>query len=131
MSLTWSETPKTDFLVTMLIFSSSFSVNCLPCHFCVYSCQLHVCPSDKQCGGTVGSSGPQNAKTKRIVLNRCHAVLYIMIIPATPPCPEDEFRCKGFYGKSSICVPQVKLCDGHDDCGDGSDEKGCTTPPSK
>ena len=32
----------------------------------------------------------------------------------------DEFSCVNLY-----CVPDIVVCDGHDDCGDGSDEAGC------
>jgi len=36
-------------------------------------------------------------------------------------CTEQEFECV----HSSGCVPLMKICDGEDNCGDGSDEWGC------
>ncbi|BFZ09081.1 hypothetical protein BsWGS_12120 [Bradybaena similaris] len=36
-------------------------------------------------------------------------------------CLGRQFSCKGI----KKCVPLVKVCDGHDDCGDNSDEHGC------
>ena len=37
-------------------------------------------------------------------------------------CPKSHFLCT-----NDICVTGSVLCDGNDDCGDGSDEtKGCT-----
>ncbi|XP_075247716.1 mucin-6-like [Convolutriloba macropyga] len=44
-------------------------------------------------------------------------------------CAPDEFMCSGdnYVPKyTGLCIPLDKVCDGHDDCGDGSDE-----PPFK
>ena len=40
-----------------------------------------------------------------------------MLLSAVGPCDVTEFMCNN--GK---CVPSLNLCNGVDDCGDGSDE---------
>ncbi|KAM9766019.1 low-density lipoprotein receptor-related protein 3 isoform 2-T2 [Menidia menidia] len=40
-------------------------------------------------------------------------------------CQSDEFLCGN--GK---CVPRAWRCNAHDECGDGTDERGCPPPPS-
>lgn len=35
-------------------------------------------------------------------------------------CDEGEFLCAGGH-----CILYLHRCDGHDDCGDFSDERGC------
>lgn len=38
-----------------------------------------------------------------------------------PGCAADSFKCA-----SGKCIPNAQMCDGKDDCGDGSDEGSCS-----
>lgn len=45
-----------------------------------------------------------------------------------PPLPSTEHKCNAssqFLCNSGRCVAEALLCNGQDDCGDGSDERGC------
>lgn len=45
-----------------------------------------------------------------------------------PPLPSTEHKCNAssqFLCSSGRCVAEALLCNGQDDCGDGSDERGC------
>ncbi|XP_019368784.1 PREDICTED: CD320 antigen [Gavialis gangeticus] len=43
------------------------------------------------------------------------------------PCPEHEFRC----APGGACFPRTWLCDGHDDCDHGEDERDCAAPSAE
>ena len=48
------------------------------------------------------------------LINICNFHLFFKI----SDCRDDQFTCK-----NELCVSQEMVCDGNDDCGDGSDEK--------
>ena len=48
----------------------------------------------------------------------CLINIVILYIPSV--CQKDEFKCN-----NSLCVPMMKICDGENDCSDGSDEHSC------
>ncbi|XP_068939311.1 SCO-spondin-like [Petaurus breviceps papuanus] len=54
----------------------------------------------------------------RVELLGCNPVS----IPTVPPCPGNEFHCA-----NGVCIPPEAMCNGVEDCGDGSDEKDCAT----
>lgn len=45
-------------------------------------------------------------------------VVVVMFDTAVEVCPANYFECE----TSGECVPERWICDGQDDCGDGSDE---------
>lgn len=58
---------------------------------------------------------------------RQHNILNLLACPtpgcATSGCGEGQMSCQ-----SGHCLPLSLLCDGQDDCGDGTDEEGCPCP---
>lgn len=55
-----------------------------------------------------------------IYLEQLFSYLHI-IFSAEPTCSATEFQCK-----SGRCIPATFKCDAENDCGDFSDETGCT-----
>lgn len=47
----------------------------------------------------------------------CDVLLFPFSIAGTPQCAPDQFLCG-----NGRCIGQRKLCNGANDCGDGSDE---------
>ena len=54
----------------------------------------------------------------------CSLVIQCNEVPISiscPDCPENGFRCD----KSKLCIDSFSVCDGKNDCDDGSDERNC------
>lgn len=59
----------------------------------------------------------------------CSALLLVLLAPAVEPVPAcriSEYPCR-----NNRCVRLDRYCDGHDDCGDSSDEPAYCTGNSK
>ena len=48
-------------------------------------------------------------------------LFHFVYVLANRSCPGDLFRCKNYN-----CIPSLWRCDGDNDCGDNSDEDGCS-----
>ena len=61
--------------------------------------------------------------TKMVIKSlNCISQLYLFLALMKTNCPKTHFTCDNMK-----CVRGSVLCDGEDDCGDGSDEvKGCS-----
>uniref|UniRef100_A0A668AC01 Low density lipoprotein receptor-related protein 8, apolipoprotein e receptor n=1 Tax=Myripristis murdjan TaxID=586833 RepID=A0A668AC01_9TELE len=75
----------------------------------------------------------ENQCHARPTVNRfLHQALCLLLLPDNKAhkqggragaCPSKDFQCRN--GK---CMAPIYVCDGDDDCGDGSDEEKCSTP---
>ena len=63
---------------------------------------------------TVGKSPLSRIALDDIAMLHCHDT-------APAACTSEEFTCTA----STRCIPEYKVCNGIQDCGDGSDEQGC------
>ena len=46
-------------------------------------------------------------------------LLYCPCLPLAPVCEDNQLLC------DNRCLESYQLCDGHQDCSDGTDEQGC------
>lgn len=78
-------------------------------------------------GGMKGREGVLVPLGFRASLGPYSSVLSLPACPvlgcAAPGCGEGQMTCS-----SGHCLPLALLCDGQDDCGDGTDERGCPCP---
>ncbi|KAM9689007.1 CD320 antigen [Trichechus inunguis] len=71
-------------------------------------CSIELCAQDGRCPPPTGCLGGQGKSP-----HNC----------SPQPCPADELRC----ALGGACIPLTWRCDGHRDCPDSSDERGCGT----
>ena len=58
----------------------------------------------------------------RLAIVVCSAYVCFFSLVPTPACPIDEYDCDG---TGYQCIPDDDVCDGTDDCYNGSDEDNC------
>ena len=61
-----------------------------------------------------------------ILINRHNVSFALLHIIVGYVCQPGKFECAGTDAiEGDGCIPEIYLCDGHEDCKDGHDEKGC------
>ncbi|KAI4883346.1 hypothetical protein NFI96_011192, partial [Prochilodus magdalenae] len=106
-------------------------------HMCLLEQGVVAAPQDCVTNGFVGDCGPSCLKilnkfspcNLRLISHLPHDQGYPMRDSAylikqaadAKACPAKEFQCR-----NRLCVAPTFVCDGDDDCGDGSDEEKCT-----
>ncbi|XP_022097591.1 uncharacterized protein LOC110982961 isoform X2 [Acanthaster planci] len=72
----------------------------------------------------------EQTRSQKAYLTLCEVKVYGQDVVATEPplpasCDTDQFTC---VSGGIHCVPSTWVCDQEPDCGDGSDEQGCSDP---